>query len=161
MRQRWQCNPSRDKNHPGSPAPLTCGLAAESHGNHRLQRPVLDLRGSNSTEDMNLGIAAGAVKDGRNKPSEAEFGNASPLFCAMQPRRERTRYFAHLGEITGIFEGDADLLWANSGNKPNGTAYSMKPVTRLFHCHAMWLVRYSRQASTCEPIAGSSLPAHA
>ena len=41
------------------------------------------------------------------------------------------RYFAHLGEITGIFEGDADLLWANSGNKPNGTAYSMKPVTRV------------------------------
>ena len=31
----------------GSPAPPTCGPAAELHGNHRLQRPMLDLCGSN------------------------------------------------------------------------------------------------------------------
>lgn len=88
--------------------------------------------GPTALEDMNLGIAAGAVKDGRNKPSEAEFGECIAIvLCNAAPPREEPRYFAHLGEITGMFEGDADLLWANSGNKPNGTAYSMKPVTRV------------------------------
>ena len=77
-------------------------------------------------------LIAGAVKDGRNKPSEAEFGDCiAVVLCNAAPPREEPRYFAHLGEITGFFEGDADLLWANSGNKPNGIAYAMKPVTRV------------------------------
>lgn len=88
--------------------------------------------GPTALEDMNLGVGAGAVRDGRNKPSEAEFGDCIAIvLCNVALPREEPRYFAHLGEITGIFQGDADLLWANSGNQPNGIAYAMKPVTRI------------------------------
>lgn len=82
---------------------------------------------------MNLGIGAGAVRDGRNKPSETEFGEciAIVLCNAAQPGQQ-PRYYAHLGEITGPFDGDAaDRLWAKAANQPSGIAYAMKPVTRV------------------------------
>ena len=88
--------------------------------------------GPTALEDMILGIEEGAVKDGRNKPSEAEFGNCIAIvLCNAAEPRDEPRYLAHLGEITGLFEGDADSLWANSKNKPNGIAYSMKAITNV------------------------------
>lgn len=89
--------------------------------------------GRTCLEDMSLGIGAGAVRDGRNKPSEAEFGDCIAIvLCNAAKPGEEPRYFAHLGEITGFFDGDAaDRLWAKAANQPSGIAYAMKPVTRI------------------------------
>ena len=48
--------------------------------------------------------------------------------CRMGPN-----FYAHLSKVAGLYKGDASGIWERSRGSgvPEGTAYEIKPVTRI------------------------------
>ena len=89
------------------------------------------LTGETVLEDMVLGVDERAVRDGINVLSSDDF-DACPaiVVCRMGPISMRTS-----PQVAGHYKGDASGIWDRSrgSGAPEGTAYEIKPLTRI-HC---------------------------
>ena len=87
------------------------------------------LTGETALADMVLGVDERAVRDGINVLSSDNFDTyLAIVVCLMRPN-----FYAHHSPVAGHYEGDASGIWDRScGNgAPEGTAYEIKPVTRI------------------------------
>ena len=86
-------------------------------------------RGEGALEDLVLGIDERAVRDDSNQLSSDEFDECLAIvFCQVHQN-----CFAHLGQITGHYKGNAAEVWDRSrfNGPPEGETYEMKPLTRI------------------------------
>ena len=86
-------------------------------------------RGEGALEDLVLGIDERAVRDDSNQLSSDEFDECLAIvFCQVHQN-----CFAHLGQITGHYKGNAAEVWDRSrfNGPPEGGTYEMKPLTRI------------------------------
>ena len=78
---------------------------------------------------MVLGVDERAVRDGINVLSSDDFDACLAIVvCRMGPN-----FYAHLSQLAGLYKGDASGIWGRSRGcgAPEGTAYEIKPVTRI------------------------------
>ncbi|AII49005.1 hypothetical protein KR52_07600 [Synechococcus sp. KORDI-52] len=86
-------------------------------------------KGETALEDMVLGIDERAVRDGNNVLSSDDFDACLAIVvCRMGPN-----VFAHLSQVVGHYKGEASCIWDRSqgGGAPEGTAYEIKPISRI------------------------------
>ena len=78
---------------------------------------------------MVLGMEERAVRDGGNHLSTDEFDACLAIVVC----RIGSNTFAHLGQIVGLYRGDARQIWDRSKDcgPPEGETYEMKPLTRI------------------------------
>ena len=87
------------------------------------------LTGETALEDLVLGVDERAVRDGINVLSSDDFDACLAIVaCRMGPN-----FYAHPSQVAGHCKGDASGIWdCSRGNgAPEGTAYEIKPVTRI------------------------------
>ena len=87
------------------------------------------LTGETALEDMVLGIHERGVRDGINVLSSDDFDACLAIVdCRMGPN-----FYAHLSQVAGLSKGEASGIWDRSrgSGAPEGTAYEIKPVTRI------------------------------
>ena len=78
---------------------------------------------------MVLNVHKRAVRDGINALSSDDFDACLAIVvCRMGPN-----FYAHLSQVAGPYKGDASGIWDRSRGSgvPEGTAYEIKPVTRI------------------------------
>ena len=87
------------------------------------------LTGETALEDMVLGVDERAVRDGINVLSSDDFDAC----LAIVVFRMGPNFCAHLSQVAGLYKGDASGIWDRSRGSgvPEGTAYEIKPVTRI------------------------------
>ena len=85
--------------------------------------------GSCALENMVLGMEERAVRDGYNHLSSDEFDACLAIVVC----RIGSNTFAHLGQIVGLYRGDAQQVWDRSknGGPSEGETYEVKPLTRI------------------------------
>ena len=85
--------------------------------------------GSCALENMVLGMEERAVRDGGNHLSTDEFDACLAIVVC----RIGSNTFAHLGQIVGLYRGDARQIWDRSKDcgPSEGETYEMKPLTRI------------------------------
>ena len=85
--------------------------------------------GSCALENMVLGMEEQAVRDGGNHLSTDEFDACLAIVVC----RIGSNTFAHLGQIVGLYRGDARQIWDRSKDcgPSEGETYEMKPLTRI------------------------------
>ena len=87
------------------------------------------LTGETALEDMVLGVDERAVRDGINVLSSDDFDACLAIVvCRIGPN-----FYAHLSQAAGHYKGDASGIWDRSrgSGAPEGTAYEIKPLTRI------------------------------
>ena len=78
---------------------------------------------------MVLGVDERAVRDGINVLSSDDFDACLAIVvCRIGPN-----FYAHLSQVAGHYKGDASGIWdrSRSSGAPEGTAYEIKPLTRI------------------------------
>ena len=103
---------------------------AESESTRRRHHPLLavDL-GETALEAMFLGVDERAARDGINVLSSDDFDACLAIvICRMGPN-----FYAHLLQVAGHYKADASGIWDRwrCNGAPGGTAYEIKPVTRI------------------------------
>ena len=89
------------------------------------------LTGETALEEIVLGVDERVVHGGINVMSSYDFDACSAIgVCRMGPN-----FYAHLSQVAGLCKGDASGIWDRSRDSgvPEGTAYEIKPVTRIHH----------------------------
>ena len=87
------------------------------------------LTGETALEDMVLGVDERAVRDGINVLTSDDFDACLAIVvCRIGPN-----FYAHLSQVAGHYKGDASGIWDRSrgSGAPEGTAYEIKPLTRI------------------------------
>ena len=108
--------------------------------------------GSCALENIVLGMEERAVRDGGNHLSTDEFDACLAIVVC----RIGSNTFAHLGQIVGLYRGDARQIWDRSKDcgPPEGETYEMKPLTRITAC----LMRCAERSKTMECMRTTGLP---
>ena len=77
--------------------------------------------GSDALENMVLGMEERAVRDSFNQLSTDEFDACLAIVVC----RSEANTFAHLGQIVGLYRGDAQQIWDRStdGGPTEGETY--------------------------------------
>ena len=78
---------------------------------------------------MVLGVDERAVRDGINVLSSDDFDAC----LAIVVYRMGPNFYVHPSQVAGLYKGDASGIWDRSPGSgvPEGTAYEIKPVTRI------------------------------
>ena len=102
---------------------------AESEPTRRCHLRYWQLTGETALEDMVLGVDERTFVDGDNVLSSDDFyACLAIVVCRMAPI-----FYAHLSKVAGLCKGGAIGIWDRSrgSDVPEGTAYEIKPVTRI------------------------------
>ena len=78
---------------------------------------------------MVLRMKERAVRDSFNQLSTDVFDACLAIIICLSGANT----FAHLGQIVGLYRGEAQQIWDRStdGGPPEGETYEMKPLTRI------------------------------